>query len=138
MGKTTKPKAAKSPKKTCAKSTSTGSKRTGQSECACRKAAAAVASKAQEFSDDELIEPISDTLTLKIPACVIWDKYPKHMEHLLNYLDAHPDVRIKLFEDSTQTAKLEGCSKLTAKSSKAAAYLQVADGIFSINDDAVI
>ena len=47
----------------------------------------------------------------------------------------HPDVTIKLFGNSTQTAKLEGRSKLTAKSNKAAAYLQVADGIFSIDHD---
>ncbi len=50
----------------------------------------------------------------------------------------HLDVAIKLFGDSTQAAKLEGCSKLTAKSNKAAAYLQVADSIFSIDDDATV
>ena len=57
------------------------------------------------------------------------------MERLLDYLDTHLDVTIKLFGDSTQTAKLEGHSKLTAKSNKAAAYLQVIDGIFSIDRD---
>ena len=45
---------------------------------------------------------------------------------------------IKLFGDSTQVAKLEGHIKLTAKLNKAAAYLQVADGIFSVDDDAAI
>jgi hypothetical protein len=44
----------------------------------------------------------------------------------------------KLFGDSTKTAKQEGCSKLTAKSNKGAAYLQLADGIFSINEDTAI
>jgi len=57
---------------------------------------------------------------------------------LLDYLEAHPDVTIKLFGDSTWTAKSEGCSKLTAKSSKTTGYLQVADGIFSIDDDVAV
>lgn len=60
------------------------------------------------------------------------------MEYLLNYLDAHPDVTIKLFGNSTQATKSEGCFKLTTKSNKAATYLQVADGIFSIDNDAAI
>ena len=60
------------------------------------------------------------------------------MEHLLDYLDAHSDVAIKLFRDSTQTTKTEGHSKLTAKSNKAFAYLQVADSVFSIDDDAAV
>jgi len=57
------------------------------------------------------------------------------MERLLDFLDTHLEVAIKLFGNSTQTAKLEGCYKLTAKSNKAAGYLQVADGIFSIDND---
>ncbi|KAN0118820.1 hypothetical protein V8E52_004931 [Russula decolorans] len=91
-------------------------------------------------SDDELDEIATDTLslTLKIPARVVWDKYPERTERLLDYLDVHPDVAIKLFGDSTQVAKLEGRSKLTAKSNKGAAYLQVADGIFSIDNDAAV
>ena len=60
------------------------------------------------------------------------------MKRLLNYLNAHPDVAIKLFGDSTQTAKSEGHSKLTAKSNKGAAYLQVANGIFFIDEEAAI
>ena len=47
----------------------------------------------------------------------------------------HPEVAIKLFGDSTQTAKSEGCYKLTIKLNKAAGYLQVADGIFSIDNN---
>ena len=99
-----------------------------------------MASEAQQSgaSDDGLDRPITDTFTLKITARVVWDKYPERTEHLLDYLDAHPDVAIKLFGDSTQTAKSEGHSKLTAKSNKASTYLQVADGIFSINDDAAV
>ena len=136
MGKITKPKAEKSPKKACAESSRTGAKKTGH---VSRKTAAAMASEAQsEASDDVLDGPTTDTLTLKIPAHVVWDKYPERTERLLDYLDAHPDVAIKLFGDSTQAAKLEGHSKLTAKSNKAAAYLQVADGIFSIDDDAAV
>ena len=88
--------------------------------------------------DNDLDETATDTLTLKIPACVVWDKYPERIEHLLNYLDTHPDIAIKLFGDSTQSAKSEGCSKLTAKSNKASAYLQLADGIFSLDDDPAI
>jgi hypothetical protein len=53
-------------------------------------------------------------------------------------LDAHPDIAIKLFGNSIQTAKLEGRFKLTAKSNKGAVYLQLANGIFSINDDPAI
>jgi hypothetical protein len=128
MGKTTKPKAPKSPKKLSMGSSHTvPSKRTG---CVSRKTAAATA------SDSELEEPAPDSpLTLKVPARIVWDKYPERTERLLDYLDANPDVAIKLFGDSTQTAKQEGCSKMTAKLNKGVAYLQVADGIFSIDDD---
>ena len=74
----------------------------------------------------------------KAPSRVVWDKYPHRTEHLLDYLDAHLDTTLKLFGDSTKTAKQEGCSKLTAKSNKGVAYLQLADGIFSIDEDAAI
>jgi len=133
MVKTTKAKAVKSPKKSCTESSSTESKRARR----VRRKAATTTCEAQqpEASKDELGEPTTDTLTLKIPARVVWDKYPERTERLLDYLDTHLDVTIKLFGDSTQTAKLEGHSKLTAKSNKAAAYLQVADGIFSIDRD---
>ena len=50
----------------------------------------------------------------------------------------HPDVAIKLFSDSTQAVKSEGCFKLAAKSNKGAAYLQLANGIFSIDDDLAV
>ena len=104
-----------------------------------RRTNAALASEAQqsEASNNEPDEPTTTT-TLKIPARVVWDKYPKRMECLLDFLDTHSDVAIKLFGDSTQVAKLEGCIKLTAKSNKAAAYLQVADGIFSVDNDAAV
>ena len=74
----------------------------------------------------------------KAPSRVVWDKYPHRTERLLDYLDAHPDTALKLFGDSTKTAKQEGHSKLTAKSNKGVAYLQLADGIFSIDEDAAI
>ena len=93
---------------------------------------------AAEVSDDEPEEPATGALSLKIPGCIIWDKYPECTEHLLDYLDTYPDVAIKLFSDSTQAAKSEGHSKLTAKSNKGATYLQLADGIFSINDDSAV
>jgi hypothetical protein len=95
-----------------------------------------MASKAQESeASADKVEPIP---TLKIPARVVWDKYPECTERLLDYLDAHPDVAIKLFGDSTQAAKSEGRSKLTTKSNKGATYLQVADGIFSIDDNLAV
>ncbi|KAI0272147.1 hypothetical protein BGY98DRAFT_922230 [Russula aff. rugulosa BPL654] len=94
--------------------------------------------KQSEASNDEVEEPATNTRTLKVPARIVWDKYPERTERLLDYLDAHPDVAIKLFGDSTQTAKLEGRSKLTAKSNKGAVYLQLANGIFSIDDDPAI
>ncbi|KAI0264294.1 hypothetical protein BGY98DRAFT_1103566 [Russula aff. rugulosa BPL654] len=72
--------------------------------------------KQSEASNDEVEEPATNTRALKVPA----------------------HVAIKLFGDSTQTAKLEGRSKLTAKSNKGAAYLQLANGIFSIDDDPAI
>jgi hypothetical protein len=53
----------------------------------------------------------------------------------LNPPNTNMDVAIKLFGDSTQLAKTEGHSKLTAKSSKATAYLQVAKGMFSIDEN---
>src|SRR6266403_521557 len=138
MSKTTKTttfKVPKSPSKSHIGS-STGGKKTGHIH---QKTAAAVASEAQksEASGDEL-ECATNALTLKAPACIIWDKFPEQMEHLLDYLDTHTDVAIKLFRDSTQAAKSEGRSKLTAKSNKGAAYLQVADGVFLIDDDEAV
>ena len=73
--------------------------------------------------------------TLKIPVRIVWDKYPECTEHLLDFLDMHSEVAIKFFGDSIQTAKSKGRYKLTTKSNKAAGYLQVADGIFSIDDN---
>jgi hypothetical protein len=134
MAKLTKAKAVKFPKKSHAELFSTKSKKT---RCIQRKAATTKTYKPQQpeaSKDNELKEPATDTLTLKIPACVVSDKYLKCTEHLLDNLDAHPDVTI-LFRDSTQTAKSKGHSKLTIKLNVAAAYLQVIDGIFSINHD---
>jgi hypothetical protein len=135
MGKTTKAK-AKSPKKSHVEPSHTAVKKTG---CGCRKATITTTQQSAS-SDDELEEPATNTLslTLKILAHVVWDKYPEHTECLLDYLDAHPDVAIKRFGDSTQAANSEGCSKLTAKSNKGATYVQVADGIFSVNNNAAI
>jgi hypothetical protein len=138
MGKATKPKAVKSSKKSsqAVESSPTRSKRTGRARK--KTATTKVTSEAQlsEASEDELEGPATDTLTLKIPTRVVWDKYPERTECLLDYLDAHVDVAIKLFGDSTQAVKSEGHSKLTAKSNKAAEYLQVTEGIFSIENDA--
>src|SRR5712671_6151740 len=132
MGKTKKVRSLKSSKSPVAVGKKT--------RCLRRKTTAAAASEAQqsEVSDDGPEDPVPDVTTLKVPAHVVWDRYPEHMECLLDYLEAHPDVTIKLFGDSTQTAKLEGCSKLTVKSSKTTGYLQVADGIFSIDDDVAV
>jgi hypothetical protein len=143
MGKVTKRKAAKSPTKAHMEpKTPSGSKQTGRAR---RKTAATTASEAaeaqhSESSDNEDNESITqaDTPTLKAPVRVVWDKYPERTERLLDYLDTHSDVAIKLFGDSTQAARSEGRSKLTAKSNKAAAYLQVADGIFSIDENPAV
>lgn len=134
MAKTTKPKAAKSPqaKTSCSEPSSTGGKKTGRTR---RKPNSALEAQQSDASNNGLEEPTNIPI-LKIPGRVVWDKYPERTERLLNYLDAHSDVAIKLFGDSTQVAKSEGRTKLTAKSNKAAAYLQVADGIFSIDNDA--
>ena len=74
----------------------------------------------------------------KAPARVVWDKYPARTERLLDFLDAHADVALKLFGDSTKSAKSEGRSKVTAKSNKAAAYMLLADAIFSVDNDPLI
>jgi hypothetical protein len=131
MAKATKPKALKSPKRAHLESESshTEGKKAGRPR---RKTGAA------EASDGEPEEPAAGALTLKIPGRIVWDKYPERTERLLDFLDTHPDVAIKLFGDSTQAAKSEGRNKLTAKSNKGVAYLQLADGIFSIDDDAAV
>ena len=111
-------------------------KKTGR---VCKKLAAALASEAQhsEASSDELDDLSADPAVRRAPARVVWDRYPMCTEHLLNYLDTHPDVA-KLFGDSTQAAKLEGRSKVTAKSNKSTGYLQVAEGVFSIDDNEAV
>ncbi|KAF8463545.1 hypothetical protein DFH94DRAFT_699523 [Russula ochroleuca] len=118
-----------------ASTTMEGCKKTGHVQ---KKTAAAMASEAQqsEASDDEPEEPLTDATAHRAPAQVVWDKYPVRTDRLLDYLDAHSNVAIKLFGDSTKVAKSEGRFKLTAKSNKSAGYLQVAEGIFSIDEDA--
>ena len=90
-----------------------------------KKSAVALASEAQhsEASSDELDDLSADPAVHRAPVCVVWDRYPVRTECLLNYLDAHLDIAIKLFGDSTQAAKLEGHSKVTAKSNKSTGYL---------------
>ena len=131
MVKTTRLKAAKSPKKVCSESSQARSKQTS-----CTRQKAVTEAQRSEASNDEAEEPASNTV--RVPAHVVWDKYPERTERLLDFLDAHPDVAIKLFGDSTQVAKSEGHSKLTAKSNKGVAYLQVADGIFSIDENPAV
>jgi hypothetical protein len=85
MGKMTKVKAKQSPKKSRVESVPhTEVKKTGRGR---RKAAATMAQHSAS-SDDELDEIATDTLslTLKIPARVVWDKYPERTERLLDYL----------------------------------------------------
>jgi hypothetical protein len=126
------PARSKSPKKTRKKSSATEGKKTGRAR---KKTATALASEAQqsEASDDDATDVVP-----RAPAWVVWDKYPAHIERLLDFLDSHLDVAIKLFGDSTKVAKSEGRTKLTAKSNKTSAYLLLADGIFSIDEDPTI
>jgi hypothetical protein len=134
----TKARAAKSPKKPrteASRAGSTGGKRTGPS----RKPAPARASEGPtESSNGEAEEPNGNAAPLRTPGRVVWDKYPERTERLLNFLDVNHDVAIKLFGDSTQVAKLEGRSKMTAKSSKATAYQQLANGIFSVDENPAV
>jgi hypothetical protein len=132
MGRTKKAKALKSPQKSDGAVSGTEGKKRGNA----RKRTTTTAQL--EAGSDEPDHPTPNSVTLKVPARVTWDKYPERTERLLDFLDAHPDVAIKLFGDSTQAAKSEGRSKLTAKSNKGAAYLQVADGIFSVDDDVAV
>jgi hypothetical protein len=133
MVKSTKLKASKSLKKACSESSQAGGKRNGRGR---RKTATEVQPSEASDSEVEGEEPARNAP--KAPACVVWDKYPERTERLLDFLDAHPDAAIKLFGDSTQGAKSEGRSKLTAKSSKGVAYLQVADGVFSIDENPAV
>ena len=138
MIKTTKPKAVKS-LCTQAKSSPAGGKKAGHTR---KKPSTTMAGEAHqsEANDDELDDPTSPATTSapKAPMHIVWDKYPERTERLLDYLDAHPDVTLKLFRDSTQAARLEGHAKLTAKSNKGTVYLQVADGIFLVNNDPAV
>lgn len=138
MTKSTKPKAVKPPRAQ-AKSSPAGGKKAGRTR---KKPDTAMAGEAHqsEANDDELDDPTSPATTSapKAPVRIVWDKYPERTERLLDYLDAHPDVALKLFGDSTQAARLEGRAKLTAKSNKGTAYLQVADGIFSVDNDPAV
>jgi hypothetical protein len=133
MGRTKKAKAPNSPNKSPIVSSAEG-KKSGRAR---RKTAAALASEAQqsEGGNDDPEVSVPDVATLKVPARIVWDKYPERTKRLLDFLDAHPDVAIKLFGDSTQAANSEGRSKLTVKSSKSTGYLQLADGVFSVDDD---
>jgi hypothetical protein len=110
MVKTIKPKAAKSPRKSFAEPSHTSGKKTGWAH---KKTTASIPSNAlqSKASNNKLEEPAFKVPTIKIPACVVWDKYPECTEHLLDFLDIHIDIAIKLFGDSTQAANLEGCSK---------------------------
>jgi hypothetical protein len=78
MAKSTKSKAVKSsPKKSHAELSTIETKKTGRQR---RKAATATTTthepqQPEASEDDELEEPATDTLTLKIPARVVWDKY---------------------------------------------------------------
>ena len=122
------PRSSRSPKKPRKKAgASSNGKKSGRPR---RKA-----SEAQDHSGQSAEE--ADTPP-KTSARVVWDRFPERTERLLDYLNSHPDVAIKLFGDSTKSAKSEGRLKLTAKSNKATAYLQLADGIFSIDDDSTV
>src|SRR6266403_1031567 len=107
-------RAAKSPsKKPHAEPSQTGGKRSGH---ASQKAPATMASEVRSSaSDDRADELPSDALALKVPAHVVWDKYPESTECLLDYLNAHQDVAIKLFGDSTQAAKEQGRRVFTSR-----------------------
>ena len=138
MTKSTKPKAVKPPHAQ-AKSSPAGGKKAGRTH---KKPNTAMAGEAHqsEANNNELDDPTSPATTSapKTPVCIVWDKYPEHTKCLLDYLDAHPDVTLKLFGDSTQAVRLEGHAKLTAKLNKGTAYLQVADGIFLVDNDPAV
>ena len=127
------------PPRAQAKSSPAGGKKAGRTH---KKPDTAMADEAHqsEANDDKLDDPTSPVTTSapKAPVHIVWDKYPERTERLLDYLDAHPDVALKLFGDSTQAARLEGRAKLTAKSNKGTTYLQVADGIFSVDNDPAV
>ena len=76
------------------------------------------------------VPPVRPLLTHVIPDELV--------RHEAGIMDAHADVALKLFGDSTKSAKSEGRSKVTAKSNKAAAYMLLADAIFSVDNDPLI
>lgn len=106
-----------------------------KSRCGCKKSSGPSSAKAQgDPSSNADPEEGSDGVS-KAPAQVVWDRYPTCTERLLDFLNAHANVTLKLFGDSMKAAKSEGCLKVMAKSNKVVVYLQLVEGIFSIDSD---
>jgi hypothetical protein len=73
----------------------------------------------------------------KIPL-VRWDGTPAHAARttrLLDWCTENDAARIKLFSDSTQDAREEGCSKLVAGHSKASYLREAAKAVFTNDND---
>ncbi|KAG2049165.1 hypothetical protein BDR06DRAFT_847886, partial [Suillus hirtellus] len=58
-----------------------------------------------------------------------------HMEHLLAWCKENEDTHIKLFSDSTKDAKEQGWKKKQSGTLRDTFYLQVAQAIFSNNEN---
>lgn len=89
--------------------------------------------EAMELTEDEGPAVVDD---VDLVSTVRWGGLDStRVEALLSFLDERPDVRIKLFSDSTEAAREEGRSKRVAKSPKMVMYRLVAAGVFSIDED---
>lgn len=60
---------------------------------------------------------------------------PERTDRLLNWLDDHPDDRLKLFSDSVQDAREQGRNRAVGKTVKGPFYVQIAKDIFSQDED---
>ncbi|KAJ7576720.1 hypothetical protein C8J56DRAFT_398656 [Mycena floridula] len=69
---------------------------------------------------------------------VNWKKDLTRGQRVLDWLDENPDQRHKLFSDSTETAKEEGRTKKTAKTSKTAIHALIAKAVFTVDADPLV
>lgn len=67
---------------------------------------------------------------------ILWEKtHSARTSRLIAWCNANEDARIKLFSDSSKEAKEQGRKKKQSGVSRDAYYLQLADAIFSIDED---
>ena len=114
------------------------SKSAGKAARKRRPTAKVVQSKAQLTESDEDV-PAAKAMSkskASVSSRVNWNKDMSRTERLLDYLEGNPDLRHKLFSDSTQNAKEENCQKAVSKTAKGPLYGKIAEAVFSVDGDA--